>query len=52
MNLDGRPRRGCSANSSASGLKHQDNDLNVIESAEAAAALKRTFDARFAGGGA
>ena len=28
------------------------NDLNVIESVEAAAALKRTFDARFAGGGA
>ncbi len=49
--IDGRSRRGCRANFSVSGLKHQDNDLNVIESAEAAAALKRTFDpcAHFSG---
>jgi hypothetical protein len=38
------------ANFSASGLKRQDNDLIVIESAEAAAAFKRTFEARFASG--
>jgi hypothetical protein len=30
------------------GLKRQDNDLIVIESAEAAAAFKQTFEARFA----
>ena len=36
------------ANFSASGLKRQDNDLIVIESAEAAASFKRNFDARFA----
>jgi hypothetical protein len=34
------------ANFSASGLKRQDNDLIVIESAEAAANFKRNFDAR------
>jgi len=49
--IDGRSRRGCSADFSASGLKHQDNDLIVIESAEAAGA-KRAFDTRFASGGA
>ena len=38
------------ANFSASGLKRQDNDLIVIESAGAAAAFKHAFDARFAGG--
>jgi hypothetical protein len=31
-------------------MKCQDNDLIVIESAEAAAAFKRNFDARFASG--
>jgi hypothetical protein len=31
------------------GLKRQDNDLIVIENAEAAAAFKRAFDAGFAG---
>jgi hypothetical protein len=31
-------------------LKRQDNVLIVIESGEAAAAFKRTFDARFSGG--
>jgi len=39
-------------NFSASGLKRQDNDLIVIESAEAAGAFKRAFDTRFASGGA
>jgi hypothetical protein len=38
------------ANCSASGLKRQVNDLIVIESAGAAAAFKRAFDARFASG--
>jgi len=38
------------ANFSATGLKRQDNDLGVIENAEAAAAFKRAFDARFAAG--
>jgi len=38
------------ANFSASGLKRQDNDLIVIESAEAAAAFKCAFDARYASG--
>jgi hypothetical protein len=38
------------ANFSASGLKRQDNDLIIIESAEAAAAFKHNFEARFATG--
>jgi hypothetical protein len=38
------------ASFSASGLKRQDNDLIVIESAEAAAVFKHNFDARFAPG--
>jgi len=38
------------ANFSASGLKGQDNDLIVIESAAAAAGFKRNFDTRFANG--
>jgi hypothetical protein len=33
-----------------SGLKRQDNDLIVIESAEAAAAFKRAFEGRYASG--
>jgi hypothetical protein len=33
---------------SASGLKRQDNDLVVIESAEAATGFRRAFDTRFA----
>ncbi|MGA3343072.1 MAG: hypothetical protein ABSD11_21405 [Methylocella sp.] len=37
---------------SASGLKRQDKDLIVIESAEAAQAFKHAFDARFASGDA
>ena len=43
--IDGRLLRTGAANFSASGLKRQDNDLIVIESAEAAAAFKRVFDA-------
>jgi hypothetical protein len=34
----------------ASGLNRQDNDLIVSENAEAAAAFKHNFDARFASG--
>jgi phosphatidylserine/phosphatidylglycerophosphate/cardiolipin synthase-like enzyme len=47
---DGRVLRTGAANFSASGLKRQDNDLVVIESAEAAVAFKRNFEARFASG--
>jgi len=38
------------ANFSASGLRREDDDLIVIESAEAAMAFKRNFEARFASG--
>jgi hypothetical protein len=38
------------ANFSASGLKRQDNDLIVLESAGSAAMFKRACDARFSGG--
>jgi phosphatidylserine/phosphatidylglycerophosphate/cardiolipin synthase-like enzyme len=48
--IDGRILRTGAANFSASGLKRQDNDLIVIESAGAAASFKRNFDARFASG--
>ena len=48
--IDGRLLRTGAANFSASGLKRQDNDLIVIESAGAAATFKRVFDARFASG--
>ncbi len=48
--IDGRLLRTGAANFSASGLKRQDNDLIVIESAGAAAAFKRTFDSLFASG--
>ena len=48
--IDGRLLRTGAANFSASRLKRQDNDLIVIESAEAAASFKRNFDARFASG--
>jgi phosphatidylserine/phosphatidylglycerophosphate/cardiolipin synthase-like enzyme len=47
--IDGRLLRTGAANFSASGLKRQDNDLIVIESA-AAATFKRAFDGRFANG--
>ncbi len=46
--IDGRLLRTGAANFSASGLKHQDNDLIVIESAAAAAAFKRHFEEIFA----
>jgi len=46
--IDGRVLRTGAANFSVSGLKRQDNDLVVVESAEAAEAFKRVFDARFA----
>jgi phosphatidylserine/phosphatidylglycerophosphate/cardiolipin synthase-like enzyme len=48
--IDGTLLRTGAANFSASGLKRQDNDLIVIESAGAAASFKRNFDARFATG--
>jgi phosphatidylserine/phosphatidylglycerophosphate/cardiolipin synthase-like enzyme len=48
--IDGRLLRTGAANFSASGLKRQDNDLIVIESAEAAASFKHTFEAQFASG--
>jgi phosphatidylserine/phosphatidylglycerophosphate/cardiolipin synthase-like enzyme len=48
--IDGRLLRTGAANFSASGLKRQDNDLVMIESAAAAASFKRNFDARFASG--
>ena len=48
--MDGRLLRTGVANFSASGLKRQDNDLIVIESAEAAAAFKHAFDVRFVSG--
>jgi phosphatidylserine/phosphatidylglycerophosphate/cardiolipin synthase-like enzyme len=48
--IDGRLLRTGAANFSASGLKRQDNDLIVIESAGAATAFKRAFDALFSGG--
>jgi hypothetical protein len=38
------------ANFSASGLKHQDNELIVIESAGAESMFKRTLDTRFTTG--
>jgi len=49
--IDGRLLRTGAANFSASGLKRQDNDLNVIESPGAAASFKRNFEARYASGG-
>jgi phosphatidylserine/phosphatidylglycerophosphate/cardiolipin synthase-like enzyme len=48
--IDGRWLRTGAANLSASGLKRQDNDLIVIESAGAAAAFKHSFESRFASG--
>jgi phosphatidylserine/phosphatidylglycerophosphate/cardiolipin synthase-like enzyme len=48
--IDGRLLRTGAANFSASGLKRQDNDWIVIESAEAAASFKRNFDGRFTSG--
>jgi phosphatidylserine/phosphatidylglycerophosphate/cardiolipin synthase-like enzyme len=48
--IDGRWLRTGAANFSASGLKRQDNDLLVIDSAAAAAAFERHFEAMFAQG--
>ena len=48
--IDGRLLRTGAANFSASGLKRQDNDLIVIESAGAAAAFKRAFETQFESG--
>ena len=42
--IDGRMLR------TGQAMKRQDDDLIVIESADAAAAFKHNFDARFAGG--
>ena len=42
--IDGRLLRTGAANFSASGLKRQDNDLIVIESAEAARKFKSVFE--------
>jgi phosphatidylserine/phosphatidylglycerophosphate/cardiolipin synthase-like enzyme len=48
--IDGRLLRTGAANFSVSGLKRQDNDLIVVESAEAATRFKRNFDASYVGG--
>lgn len=48
--IDSRVLRTGAADFSASGLKREDNDLIVIEGAEAAATFKRNFEARFASG--
>jgi phosphatidylserine/phosphatidylglycerophosphate/cardiolipin synthase-like enzyme len=48
--IDGRLLRTGVTNFSASGLKRQDNDLIVIESAEVAGVFKRAFEERFASG--
>jgi phosphatidylserine/phosphatidylglycerophosphate/cardiolipin synthase-like enzyme len=48
--VDGRLLRTGAANFSASGLKRQDNDLIVIESAAAVARFLRRFDEIYAGG--
>jgi phosphatidylserine/phosphatidylglycerophosphate/cardiolipin synthase-like enzyme len=48
--IDGRIVRTGAANFSVSGLKREDDDLTVIESAAAAMAFKRNFDARFSSG--
>ena len=48
--IDGKLLRTGAANFSASGLKRQDNDLVVIETAAAAAAFKHAFEEWFASG--
>jgi phosphatidylserine/phosphatidylglycerophosphate/cardiolipin synthase-like enzyme len=48
--IDGRMLRTGAANFSVLGEKRQDNDLIVVENADAAAAFKHNFDARFATG--
>jgi phosphatidylserine/phosphatidylglycerophosphate/cardiolipin synthase-like enzyme len=46
--IDGRVLRTGAANFSPVGLKREDNDLVVIENAEAAVQFKRNFEAKFA----
>jgi phosphatidylserine/phosphatidylglycerophosphate/cardiolipin synthase-like enzyme len=48
--IDGRLLRTGAANFSASGLKRQDNDLVVIETAAAATVFKHAFEERFPSG--
>jgi phosphatidylserine/phosphatidylglycerophosphate/cardiolipin synthase-like enzyme len=48
--IDGQLLRTGAANFSASGEKRQDNDLIVINDAQAAAKFKHAFEARFASG--
>ena len=48
--VDGRFLRTGAANFSASGLKREDNDLVVIEDAQAVAKFKHAFEARFVSG--
>jgi phosphatidylserine/phosphatidylglycerophosphate/cardiolipin synthase-like enzyme len=48
--IDGHLLRTGAANFSASGLKREDNDLIVIEDAQAVAKFKHAFEARFASG--
>ena len=48
--IDGWLLRTGAANFSASGLKRQDNDLVMIESASAAAQFKRAFETKYATG--
>jgi phosphatidylserine/phosphatidylglycerophosphate/cardiolipin synthase-like enzyme len=47
---DGHALRTGAVNLSASGLKREDNDLVVIEDAQAAAKFKHAFEARFVSG--
>ena len=48
--IDGQLLRTGAANFSASGLKRQDNDLIVLNDAQAAEKFKHVFEARFASG--
>jgi phosphatidylserine/phosphatidylglycerophosphate/cardiolipin synthase-like enzyme len=48
--IDGHLLRTGAANFSASGLKRQDNDLIVIDDAQAAAKFKHAFEMRFSSG--
>jgi hypothetical protein len=48
--IAGRILRTGAANFSTSGEKRQDNDFVIVESAQAAAAFKHNFDARFSSG--
>jgi ATP-dependent exoDNAse (exonuclease V) alpha subunit len=48
--IEGRLLRTGAANFSASGLKRKDNDLIIIDSADAATKFKRAFETRFESG--